>query len=253
MTDRQSTHDSGCWSCGPKHYECAMREIERLRKMSQDAYQRGLQAGSRGLREVYDAVQKVKSQDAWDNTRLTEALMEAEERAERAEAENKRLRCIISDLKDWDCDVSGGFLSIPLDLRRRMQEAIDAALTAQPAISGYTCTVPDDCETLHWRGQILSMNELASVAQPAAGEEIHVHIEGQDVLTLPLASSGMSAPRFVVHVPWPEQPEPDESALVLVEALVDARAFTLEHDSGRSGVVRDRIDAALARAKGVLG
>lgn len=136
MTDRQSTHASGCWSCGPKHYECAMREIERLRKMSQDAYQRGLQAGSRGLREAYDAVQEVKSQDAWDNTRLTEALMEAEERAERAEAENKRLRCIISDLKDWDCDVSGGFLSIPLDLRRRMQEAIDAALTAQPAISG---------------------------------------------------------------------------------------------------------------------
>lgn len=78
---------------------------------------------------------------------------------------------------------------------------IVADLTAQPAINGYTCAVPDDCETLHWRGQILSMNELASVAQPAVGEEIHVHIEGRDVLTLPLASSGMNAPRFVVHVP----------------------------------------------------
>ncbi|MGE8591479.1 MAG: hypothetical protein ACN6OD_19100, partial [Alcaligenes sp.] len=76
-----------------------------------------------------------------------------------------------------------------------------APSSAQPAVNGYTCTVPDDCETLHWRGQILSMNELASVAQPAVGEEIHVHIEGQDVLTLPLASSGMIAPRFVVHVP----------------------------------------------------
>lgn len=71
----------------------------------------------------------------------------------------------------------------------------------QPTISAYACTVPDDCETLHWRGQILSMNELVSVAQPAVDEEIHVHIEGRDVLTLPLASSGMSAPRFVVHVP----------------------------------------------------
>lgn len=75
------------------------------------------------------------------------------------------------------------------------------AASAEPAINGYTCTVPDDCETLHWRGQILSMNELASMAQPAVGEEIHVHIEGQDVLTLPLASSGMGTPRFVVHVP----------------------------------------------------
>lgn len=51
---------------------------------------------------------------------------------------------------------------------------IVAALTAQPTISGYTCTVPDDCETLRWRGQILSMNELASVAQPAAVDDATV-------------------------------------------------------------------------------
>ncbi len=75
-----------------------------------------------------------------------------------------------------------------LTLRARPLAFADAPVAAQarPAISGYTCTVPDDCEILHWRGQILSMNELASVAQPAVGEEIHVHIEGQDVLTLPL-------------------------------------------------------------------
>jgi len=95
MTDRYetraSTHADDCWSWGPAHYECAVREIERLRKMHQDAYQRGLQAGSRGLREMYDAIQEVKHQDAWDNTRLTEALMAAEEQAERVEAENKRL------------------------------------------------------------------------------------------------------------------------------------------------------------------
>lgn len=94
-----------------------------------------------------------------------------------------------------------------IDAGREIErQNVSVAAQAQPAICGYTCTVPDDCETLHWRGQILSMNELASVAQPAVGEEIHVHIEGQDVLTLPLASSGMGAPRFVVHVPAQAQP-----------------------------------------------
>lgn len=75
----------------------------------------------------------------------------------------------------------------------------------QQLTCAYVCTVPDDCETLHWRGQILSMNELASVAQPAAGEEIMVNA-AHDVYTLPLQPSGLlSGPRFVVHVPGPEQ------------------------------------------------
>jgi DNA repair exonuclease SbcCD ATPase subunit len=32
MTDRQSTHGHFCWGWGQKHYECAVREIERLRE-----------------------------------------------------------------------------------------------------------------------------------------------------------------------------------------------------------------------------
>jgi len=121
---------------------------------------------------------------------------------------------------------------------------MDVYTAPQPAeqqpISAYACTVPDDCETLHWRGQILSMNELVSV-QPAADEEIHVHIEGRDVLTLPLASSGMSAPRFVVHVPAQpveQQPAPDVAGLM--EAL--ERCITSMLDSGY------RADALVIRA-----
>lgn len=42
MTDRQSTHSHDCWSWGPAHYECAVREIEALR--AEVASERNLKA-----------------------------------------------------------------------------------------------------------------------------------------------------------------------------------------------------------------
>lgn len=59
---------------------------------------------------------------------MVERVAKLQAKCEHYKAECENLRSIISDLKDWDCDVSGGFLSIPVDLRRRMQEAIDGAM-----------------------------------------------------------------------------------------------------------------------------
>lgn len=132
---------------------------------------------------------------------------------------------------------------------RAMLKASHVAAQAQHAISGYTHTVPDDCETLHWRGNILSMNELASVAQPAVGEEIHIHIEGQDVLTLPLASSGMDAPRFVVHVPaQAQQPVSGADGLPPLPQGISKHGV-IGHDSDvyTDAHMRDYARAALAQ------
>ena len=37
MTDRQTTHAQGCWSWGPKHYECAVGQIERDEALLREA------------------------------------------------------------------------------------------------------------------------------------------------------------------------------------------------------------------------
>lgn len=61
----------------------------------------------------------------WDDLEPYTPALQAD--YQRLQAERDKLLSIISDLKDWDCDVRGGFLSIPIELRRRMQEALDSA------------------------------------------------------------------------------------------------------------------------------
>ena len=36
MTDIQFTHAPSCWNWGPRHYECAVGQIERMEKALKD-------------------------------------------------------------------------------------------------------------------------------------------------------------------------------------------------------------------------
>ncbi|WP_104565631.1 hypothetical protein [Ralstonia mannitolilytica] len=66
---------------------------------------------------------------------------------------------------------------------------------------------------------------------PKAGEEIHVNVEGGDVYTLPLQRSGMDKPRFVVHVPRPQQAEPGADERAAFEAWASKRRMDLRREA----------------------
>lgn len=62
MTDRQSTHGQDCWGWGPKHYDCAVAEIERLREQLL-------------LATVDQAIAEAEASDAHaENKRLRDAI-----------------------------------------------------------------------------------------------------------------------------------------------------------------------------------
>lgn len=73
MTDRYesraATHADDCWSWGPRHYDCAVREIERLREQLR-------------LAVIDQAIAEAEASDAHaENKRLREALKEIRSRS----------------------------------------------------------------------------------------------------------------------------------------------------------------------------
>lgn len=77
------------------------------------------------------------------------------------------------------------------------------------------------------------------LGQAKAGEEIHVNVPNGDVLTLDLQPSGMSSPRFVVHLPTHAVEPPPEFRMTPVTERLPAYdetakviGFTRDHDYG---------------------
>lgn len=93
MTDRQITHATGCWGWGPRHYECAVMQVEQLASELQEWRNRA-QDKTRLWRQAMDDLDAARSEV--DRLRAELAVQNGE--LEVAQAEAQELREILRRL-----------------------------------------------------------------------------------------------------------------------------------------------------------